>query len=124
MIRDIANDQLANEVRVTIIDAVRAPHDTMPVGMADVVLAGLTAEPETLEELEEAMTRYDKPIIKSGFLKHLDAGVNETPWDAGALIIDLPARLIVAATEPALYEPAAHGFALYCPDPPPDWSEA
>ncbi|MGH9940675.1 MAG: hypothetical protein ACREAM_30895 [Blastocatellia bacterium] len=124
MIQDVTNDQMANEVTVTIIDADRALHDVMPVGMADVALAALTTEPETLEELEAAIERYDKPIVNQGFLKHLNAGLSETSWDAGVIIIDLPARLIVAATEPALYEPAAHGFALYCPDPPPDWSEA
>jgi len=122
MSEDITTN-VVNEVALTIIDADHALHDTMPTGMADVVLAALTAEPETLEELEAAIGRYDKPIVKRGFLKHLKTGVSETPWDAGLMIIDLPARLIVAATEPALYEPAAHGYALYCPDPPPDWSE-
>src|SRR5262249_48915366 len=122
MSEDITTD-VVNEVALTIIDADRALHDIMPTGMADVVLAALTAGPETLEEWEAAIGGYDKPIVKCGFLIHMNTGVSETPWDAGLLIIDLPARLIVAATEPALYEPAAHGFTLYCPDPPPDWSE-
>src|SRR5262245_7913741 len=122
MSEDITTN-VVNEVAVTIIDSDRALHDTMPTGMTDVVLAALTAEPETLEELESAIGRYDTPVVKSGFLKHLNTGVSETPWDAGVIIIDLPARLIVAVTEPALYEPAANGFALYCPDPPPEWSE-
>ncbi len=124
MSQDVTNHQMVNEVTVTIIDADRALHDTMPVGMADVLLAALTAEPETLEELEAAIARYDRPIVKHGFIKHLDAGYSETPWDAGLLIIDLPARLIAAATEAALYRPAPDGYALYCPDPPPDWSKA
>jgi hypothetical protein len=123
MNQEITGDALANEVRVTIIDAERALHDTMPTGMADVVLAALTAEPETLEELEAAVARYDEPIKREGLLKRLNPGLNETPWDAGVVIIDLPARLIVAVTEPALYRAAALGFALHCPDPPPDdWS--
>lgn len=123
MAEDVTGDVVFNEVIVTMIDDVRALHDAMPTGMADVVLAALTAEPETLEELEAAIARYDKPIIRHGFLKRLKTGVNETPYDAGVIIIDLPARLMVAATEPALYKPARRGFALYCPDPPPDWSE-
>lgn len=90
---------------------------------SDVVLAALTAEPETLEELETAIARYDQPIKRLGWLKHLKPGMNETPWDAGVMIIDLPARLIVAITEPAFYQPVAFGFALYCSDPPPDRSE-
>jgi hypothetical protein len=114
-----ASEVMTNEVVVTIIDADRALHDMMPTGMADVVLAALAAEPETLEELETAVTRYDRPILREGFLKHLREGVNETPWDAGAIIIDLPARLVAAATEPVLYQPAAQGDVRYCPDPPP-----
>ena len=123
MDQEITGNVVASEVRVTIVDAERALHDTMPTGMADVVLAALTAEPETLEELERAVARYDQPVSQRGFLKHLQTGVNETPWDAGVMIIDLPARLIVAITEPVLYQPVAFGFALYCPDPPPDWSK-
>jgi len=123
MSRDVANNPLANELTVTITDSDRALNDRMPAGMANVVLAALTAEPETLEELEAAIGRYDRPIARSGFLKYLSAGVSEEPWDAGLMIIDLPARMIVAATEPALYEPVADGFALYHPDPPAEWSE-
>jgi hypothetical protein len=113
---------ITNEVMVMLIDSSRALHDVMPVGMADVIIAALTAEPETLEELESAIARYDKPTSSQGFLKHLKNGENDSPWDAGVIIIDLAARLIVGATEPALYEPAGSGFALYCPDPAPDWS--
>ena len=122
MSEDITTN-VVNEVAVTIIDATRAMNDTMPTGMSDVVLAALTSEPETLEELESAIGRFDKQIQNCGFLRHLNLGVNETQWDAGLVIIDLPARLIVAATEPALYEPEAHGFALYCSDPPTDVAE-
>jgi hypothetical protein len=113
---------ITNEVMVTVIDAGRAMHDVMPVSMVDVLLAALTAEPETLEELETAIARYDKPVSSQGFLKHLKEDVNDAPWDAGVIIIDLAARLVVGATEPALYEPVSPGFTLYCPDPPPDWS--
>jgi hypothetical protein len=113
---------ITNEVMVTVLDAERALHEAMPVGMADVLLAALTAEPETLEELESAIARFDRPTASRGFLKGLKQGVNDTPWDAGLVLIDLPARLVVGVAEPALYEPALSGFTLYCPDPPPDWS--
>jgi hypothetical protein len=124
MSEEVANNSLANEVMVTIIDADRALHDRMPVGLANVVLAALTAEPETLEELEAAVARYDRPVLREGFLKHFSEGVSEEPYDAGVMIIDLPGRFIAAATEPVLYSPAPCGYALYCPDPPPDWSKA
>jgi len=123
MSEEVANNSLANEVMVTIIDERRALHDTMPAGLANVVLAALTAEPETLEELEAAVARYDRPVLRTGFLGHFKEGVNEEPYDAGVMIIDLPGRFIAAGAEPVLYSPAPSGFALYCPDPPPDWSE-
>src|SRR4030095_9380809 len=66
---------VVNEVAVTIIDADGASHDAMPTGMADVVWAALTAQPETLEELEVAIGRYDRPVVRRGFLKHLNIGV-------------------------------------------------
>lgn len=124
MSEEVANNSLANEVMVTIIDERRALHDTMPAGLANVVLAALTAEPETLEELEAAVARYDRAVLRTGFLNQLKHGVNEEPYDAGVMIIDLPGRFIAAATEPVLYSPAPGGFALYRPDPPPDWSKA
>jgi hypothetical protein len=108
---------------VTLLDAEQAFHDTMPTGLADVVLAALSAEPETLAELETAIARYAQPVQREGFLHFMHPGINESLWDAGLLLIDLPARLIVAATEPALYEPKPHGFALFSPDPRPDWSK-
>jgi hypothetical protein len=116
----ITDNPLANELMVSIIDADRAVHDAMPAGMADTILAALAAEPETLEELQTAVARYDRHIVREGFLQALAEGVNEETWDAGVMIIDLPARLVVADTEPALYQPAPHGYALYVPDPPPD----
>jgi hypothetical protein len=117
------NEAITHEVMVTLRDAERAVHDTMPTQLADVVLAALSAEPATLAELETAIARYDQPVQREGFLQHMQTGLNESLWDAGLLLIDLPARLIIAVTEPALYEPQPRGFALYCPDPPPNWDE-
>src|SRR5262249_61730363 len=102
MSEDITTN-VVNEVALTIIDADHALHDTMPTGMADVVLAALTAEPETLEELEAAIGRYDKPIVKRGFLKHLKTGVTETASYAGPNTINLPPHSTLPPTPPPLY---------------------
>lgn len=45
-------------VRLTIIDADRAINGTLHGGVADCVVAALSAEPETIEELEEATARF------------------------------------------------------------------
>lgn len=111
-----------SEVMVTLIDAEQARHEVLPTSLADVVLAALAAEPETLEELEAAVERYDRPILREGFLRHFRRGVNEEPCDAGVIIIDLPARLIATETASSIYQPETAGYVLYCPDPPPDWA--
>lgn len=112
----------ASVVMVTLIDREQARHEVLPTSLADVVLAALAAEPETLQELEAAVARYDRPILREGFLRHFRHGVNEEPCDAGVMIIDLPARLIATETASAIYQPEAAGYVLYCPDPPPDWA--
>jgi hypothetical protein len=108
---------LVNEIMLTLLDAERALHDAVPTSVTDVVLAALTAEPETLEELESAMTRY-YPSLQQNFLPRLQTGINETKWDAGLLIVDLPARLIVADIEPALYEVTPLNFTAFECTPP------
>jgi hypothetical protein len=118
------NETMTNEVMVTLLDAKQARHDTLSTTLADVVLAALTAEPETLDELETAIARYNQPISRAGFLEHMNAGLNVSRWDAGLLLIDLPARLVVAVTEPALYDPQPLGLALFCSDPLPDLADA
>lgn len=108
-----------NEIMLTLLDAERALHDAVPISVSDPVLAALTAEPETLAELETAMTRY-YPSLQHNFLPRLQTGINETKWDAGLLIIDLPARLIVADTETVLYEVTPLNFTAFeCT--PPTW---
>jgi hypothetical protein len=123
MEQNLTSEVMAGEVMISIIDDHRAVHDAMPVGMAEVVVAALAAEPETLEELETAAARYYRPILSQGFLEHFQAGVSEERWDAGAVIVDLPARLIAYEIADEIFRPAARGQALYCPDPPPSWSE-
>ena len=50
-----------SELRINILDASRAVNGTLHGSLADSILAGLAAEPETIEELEHAMTRFAKP---------------------------------------------------------------
>jgi hypothetical protein len=60
------------------------------------VVAALAAEPETIEELEGAVTRFSKPRGEREFFAFFCNGVSETPWDAGIVLIDLAARLVAA----------------------------
>jgi hypothetical protein len=44
-----------SEIRINIIDSRQAVSGILHAGIADAVLAGLGAEPETIKELEDAM---------------------------------------------------------------------
>ena len=80
-----------SEVMLTIMDADRAIHGSTHGSHADRVVAALSAEPETIEELEAAVARFIKPRAECGVFEFFDEGVCEEPWDAGA-VSDEPLR--------------------------------
>jgi len=49
-----------------------------------------------MEELEAAMERFAKPLPQCRFLANLSPGLCAEPYDAGLVVIDLFARLVVA----------------------------
>ena len=81
--------------------------------IADSSVAALSAEPETISELEAALERYLKP--REGISPFLgfrsESVINTEPWDAGIVIIDLPAR--VAAVESTYSNPGRQGEIVY-----------
>jgi hypothetical protein len=83
-----------SEVRLTVRDARRDLHATRHGGFADAVLAALSAEPETLEELDTALERFCRAGEWS-FFRGFTPGVQDEPHDAGLVIVDLAARLVV-----------------------------
>jgi len=94
-----------SELRINILDASRAINGTLHGSLADSILAGLAAEPETIEELEHAMARFTKPAGDSRFLADFSDGVNPEPWDAGILFVDLAARVLAAESSYSLLMP-------------------
>jgi hypothetical protein len=80
---------------VTILDGNRAIHSQPHGSFVDVLVAALSAEPETIEELQAALGRFIKPC-PSGPLAGWKAGRCDEPYDAGICIVDLAARLVVA----------------------------
>lgn len=100
-----------SEVMLTIIDAERAIHDTQHASVADAVMAALAAEPETIAELEAAVARYRKPMDERKLFASFFQGVSEEAWDAGIVIIDLPARILAA--ESTYSQPSNSGAVQY-----------
>jgi hypothetical protein len=87
-----------SEVTLNLIDSQTILCGQIHGSIADSAIAALSAEPETINELEAALARYFKPTDDtSRFLNFRPVSVvNTEPWDAGLVIIDLPARVVCA----------------------------
>ena len=94
-------------IRLNIIDNEQAISGEVHGFLGDALVAALTAEPETVGELAEALGRFIKPAsdwpVFQGFAGHelLE------PYDAWVLVIDLAARVV--AVESTYSCPAAEG---------------
>ncbi|HET6882216.1 MAG TPA: hypothetical protein VFI31_18775 [Pirellulales bacterium] len=100
-----------SEVRLVLRDAVRDVSGTCHGATADRVIAALSAEPETIEELDRALERFCQRSDGRGFLPWFAAHINDEPHDAGLMIVDLAARLI--ACESSYSSPGAYGSVQY-----------
>ena len=85
-----------SEVRLIVREEGRDWCGTIHGSCADRAIAALSADPVTLEELESAVTRFAKPVPKCRFFGNLSQRRCDEPYDAGLVVIDLVARLIVA----------------------------
>jgi hypothetical protein len=84
-----------SEVRLIVREAERDWSGTMHGSCADRAIAALSADPVTLEELESAVARFERPTPGSRFFGNLRPGLCDEPFDAGLVVIDLVARMIV-----------------------------
>jgi hypothetical protein len=106
-----------SEVRLNLIDSQQILQGTIHGSIANACIAALSAEPETIGELEAALARYIKPTgdadEQSGcFASFFGASeVGTEPWDAGVVVIDLPARIVAA--ESTYSHPEREGEVLY-----------
>jgi hypothetical protein len=103
-----------SEVNLNLIDAERILHGPIHGSVADACVAALTAEPETIAELEISLARYIKPL--RGDVNHFgsfvaSSHVDINPWDAGIVIIDLAARVVAA--ESTYSQPGHEGTVDY-----------
>jgi hypothetical protein len=84
-----------SEVRLVVREAERDWSGTIHGSSADRAIAALSADPVTLAELEIACGRFAKPSPNHRFFGNLSAGMCDEPYDAGLVVIDLVARLVV-----------------------------
>jgi hypothetical protein len=109
-----------SEVKLNLVDAERVLHGTINGSFADKCVAALSAEPETVAELDAALARYIKRVdTGSNFACFYseDYAVNSRPeldtepWDAGIVVIDLAARIV--ASESSYSQPGPEGEVCY-----------
>ena len=102
-----------SEVKLNVIDAQNILSGTIHGSVGDSCVAALSAEPETIAELEAALGRYIRPQAGRSPFAHFRSGceIDSEPWDAGLLIIDLAAR--IAAVESTYSQPHLEGEVRY-----------
>jgi hypothetical protein len=94
-----------SEIRINILDASRAINGALHASLADAILAGLSADPETIEELEDSMARFAKSADNEQHLAGFSSGINEEPWDAGIVFVDLAARVFAGESSYSILIP-------------------
>src|SRR6266513_283349 len=84
-----------SEIMLNVRDPHRALHNTVHASQVDPLVAALSADPETIEELQAALRRLLPATSSRGFFARWSPDIRATPWDAGLCVIDLAARLVV-----------------------------
>jgi hypothetical protein len=102
-----------SEVRINLCDADQILHGEVHGSVGDRLVAALSAEPETLPELEAALARYEKPDPGFPAFRFLTktSEIDKRPWDAGVVVIDLAARIV--AVESVYSNPGPEGEVSY-----------
>jgi hypothetical protein len=83
-----------SKVKLVIRDGQREIQANRRDWFADSVVASLSAEPETIEELGHALERFIA-TREGSFFEGFITGGDHKPYDGGRVVIDLPARLVV-----------------------------
>ena len=99
-----------SEVRLMIRDAVGDWSGTIHGSRADQAIAALSADPLTMDELEAASERFAKRDGNRRFFANLSRGQCDEPYDAGLVVIDLVARLVVVDST---YSSPRHAGAIF-----------
>ncbi len=84
-----------SEVKLVIRDANEDRSGTVYGSVADWFIAALSADPVSITELDAAVDRFALESPVRGHLPHFLHCLDAEPWDAGLVVIDLAARLVV-----------------------------
>ena len=112
-----------SSIKLNLVDSQHTLSGTIHASIGDFCVAALAAEPETLGELEAALTRFQKDPIEIRSRLRLRDGleVDLEPYDAGVMIVDLAARIVVCDStysQPDLSGVVTYHDGLHCLDCP------
>lgn len=82
-------------IRLVLTDPAQTLGGDVHGSIGDAAIAALSAEPETIHELELALARFAKRSGDWSPFASLYPGENFEPYDAGIVVVDLAARVIV-----------------------------
>lgn len=92
-----------SEIRINILDNSQTISGERHGSFGDVLVAALAAEPETVEELEIATQRFIERESDWSLFRWFKKGEDFEPWDAGLLVIDLVAKVVMADSTYSYY---------------------
>src|SRR6266404_4304364 len=84
-----------NDIMLTLRDDARAIHGAIDDLRLDYIVAALSADPETIAELQDALARFLPAAAERALLDGWESGIRAEPCESGLAIVDLAARLIV-----------------------------
>jgi len=102
-----------SEIKLNLLDSHTSIHATVYGSVGDALVAALSAEPETIDELETALNRFQKckTIPASSLTRREGREIDEMPHDVGILVIDLAARIVACESTYSL--PGLRGTVQY-----------
>ena len=100
-----------SEVKFILRDARREVSSHWHGSCADRAVAALSADPVTIEELEVAIGRFMNPGDDGRWFRCFGGCLDDEPYDAGLVVIDLAARLVVV--ESSYSSPGRKGAVWY-----------
>ena len=102
-----------SEIKLNLLDSHKSIIATVHGSVGDALVAALSADPKTLEELEAALNSFQKcdSIPASSVKRYDERELDDAPYDAGILVIDLAARIVACESTYSL--PGPSGIVKY-----------
>lgn len=97
-----------SEIKLNLLDSHSSIIATVHGSVGDALVAALSADPETIVALEVALNDFQKcEGIPASFIRRREQReIDDTPYDAGLLVIDLAARIVACESTYSLQGPS------------------